>query len=140
MPQAAACCLVEALSDADTHDEAIVKCPDAIIQWILTWCQQAGFLLGGVLAEHPGMKPVVVAEVQRFLFRPGLQERARYYAVVFLNQLQLSHHPVHGAAPLPHGSRSAHAASHALHAAQQQRRRQWHALRGLGTQSSSGPG
>lgn len=46
------------------------------------------------------MKPIVVAEVQRFLFRPGLQERARYYAVVFLNQLQLSHHPTHGAPPL----------------------------------------
>ncbi len=43
------------------------------------------------------MKAVVVAEVSSFLFRPGLQERARYYAVVFLNQLQLSHHPTHGA-------------------------------------------
>jgi ribosome biogenesis protein MAK21 len=62
---------------------------------------QAGYLLGAVLAEHPGMKAVVVAEVQRFMFRPGLQERARYYAVVFLNQLQLSHHPTHGAHPLP---------------------------------------
>lgn len=60
---------------------------------------QAGYLLGTVLAEHPGMKAVVVAEVQRFLFRAGLQERARYYAVVFLNQLQLSHHPAHGAHP-----------------------------------------
>jgi hypothetical protein len=60
---------------------------------------QAGYLLGNVLAEHPGMKPIVVAEVQRFMFRPGLQERARYYAVVFLNQLQLSHHPTHGARP-----------------------------------------
>jgi hypothetical protein len=63
---------------------------------------QAGYLLGNVLAEHPGMKSIVVAEVQRFMFRPGLQERARYYAVVFLNQLQLSHHPTHGAHPLPH--------------------------------------
>ena len=47
------------------------------------------------------MKPIVVGEVQRFMFRPGLQERARYYAVVFLNQLQLSHHPTHGAHPPP---------------------------------------
>lgn len=47
------------------------------------------------------MKAIVVAEVQRFLFRPGLQERARYYAVVFLNQLQLSHHPTHGAGLAP---------------------------------------
>lgn len=62
---------------------------------------QAGYLLGNVLAEHPGMKPIVVAEVQRFMFRPGLQERARYYAVVFLNQLQLSHHPTHGAYQSP---------------------------------------
>jgi len=36
---------------------------------ILTWCLQ----------------------VERFLFRPGLQSRARYYAVLFLNQLPLSH-------------------------------------------------
>ena len=27
------------------------------------------------------MKAVVVAEVQRFMFRQGLQERARYYGV-----------------------------------------------------------
>ena len=45
------------------------------------------------------MKPIVVREVEAFIFRPGLQERARYYAVVFLNQLVLSRHAAHGAAP-----------------------------------------
>jgi hypothetical protein len=59
---------------------------------------QAGYLLGQVIADHPGMKPIVVREVEAFIFRPGLQERARYYAVVFLNQLVLSRHAAHGAA------------------------------------------
>ena len=57
---------------------------------------QAGFLLGQVLSDHPGMKPIVVRETEAFIFRPGLQERARYYAVVFLNQLVLSRNPAHG--------------------------------------------
>lgn len=60
-------------------------------------CVQAGFLLSELLTEHPGMKLVVVREVERFMFRPGLQERARYYAVIFLNQLVLSHQESHGA-------------------------------------------
>jgi len=38
--------------------------------------------------------------VERFLFRPGLQERARYYAVVFLNQMVLSHKASEGGADL----------------------------------------
>lgn len=58
---------------------------------------QAGFLLGQVLGDHPGMKPIVVRETEAFIFRPGLQERARYYAIVFLNQLILSRNPAHGA-------------------------------------------
>jgi hypothetical protein len=33
----------------------------------------------------------VPPQVERFIFRPGLQDRARYYAVIFLNQLPLSH-------------------------------------------------
>ena len=39
-------------------------------------------------------------QVERFLFRPGLQERARYYAVVFLNQMVLSHKASEGGAAL----------------------------------------
>ena len=57
---------------------------------------QAGYLLSGLLEEHPGMKVVVAREVERFLFRPGLQERARYYGVIFLNQMPLSHAPSQG--------------------------------------------
>jgi ribosome biogenesis protein MAK21 len=38
--------------------------------------------------------------VERFIFRPGLTERARYYAVTFLNQLPLSHRPQEGGAEL----------------------------------------
>ena len=57
---------------------------------------QAGYLLAGLLAQHPGMKLIVAREVERFMFRPGLQERARYYCAVFLNQLALSHNPAQG--------------------------------------------
>ena len=42
------------------------------------------------------MKLIVAREVERFMFRPGLQERARYYCAVFLNQLVLSHNPAQG--------------------------------------------
>ena len=37
------------------------------------------------------MKAVVATEVERFVFRPGLKDRAQYYAVIFLNQMVLSH-------------------------------------------------
>jgi hypothetical protein len=53
-------------------------------------CEQASFLLGEVLGEHPGMKLIVAREVERFMFRPGLAERALYYAIVFLNQMILT--------------------------------------------------
>lgn len=46
------------------------------------------------------MKVVVAREVERFLFRPGLQERARYYGVIFLNQMPLSHAASQGTAHL----------------------------------------
>jgi ribosome biogenesis protein MAK21 len=57
---------------------------------------QAGYLLREVLETHPGMKVVITREVERFLFRPGLQERARYYGVIFLNQMPLSHNAAQG--------------------------------------------
>jgi ribosome biogenesis protein MAK21 len=51
---------------------------------------KVGYLLNRLLSNHPGMKLVVVREVERFVFRPGLGPRARYYAVVFLNQIILT--------------------------------------------------
>jgi ribosome biogenesis protein MAK21 len=39
-------------------------------------------------------------QVERFVFRPGLAERGRYYAVTFLNQLALSHRPQEGGSAL----------------------------------------
>lgn len=57
---------------------------------------QAAFLMQTTLEEHPAMAPVMAREVERFLFRPGLAPRARYYAIVFLNQLQLSHDDARG--------------------------------------------
>ena len=60
---------------------------------------QAGYLLREVLEAHPAMKVVITREVEKFLFRPGLQERARYYGVIFLNQMPLSHNPALGMRP-----------------------------------------
>ena len=42
------------------------------------------------------MKLIVAKEVERFMFRPGLAPRARYYAIVFLNQMVLSRRPEQG--------------------------------------------
>ena len=47
-------------------------------------------LLGLLVRSHPAMKPLVVAEVQKFVLRPNAPERAQYYACVFLNQLVLT--------------------------------------------------
>ena len=52
---------------------------------------KVGYLLTTLLVAHPGMKAIVVREVESFAFRPGLTDRARYYAVVFLNQMVLTH-------------------------------------------------
>ncbi|GLI62277.1 hypothetical protein VaNZ11_004885, partial [Volvox africanus] len=51
---------------------------------------KAVYLLMQLLSTHPVMKPVVVREVERFVFRPGLADKARYYAVIFLTQIPLS--------------------------------------------------
>ena len=37
--------------------------------------------------KHPAMKGVVVREVQQYLHRPGLQPKAVYAGVIFLNQV-----------------------------------------------------
>eukprot|EP00892_Ulva_mutabilis_P000964 jgi/Ulvmu1/10869/UM007_0043.1 len=56
----------------------------------------AGYHISRLLTQHPMMGTVVVREVETFLFRPNQKARARYYAVVTLNQMVLSHHPQHG--------------------------------------------
>ena len=48
------------------------------------------YILGQLLKHHPSMKTVVASEIERVLFRPNISERAQYYAICFLNQLQLS--------------------------------------------------
>ncbi|KAL6010534.1 hypothetical protein ACLOJK_000968 [Asimina triloba] len=50
----------------------------------------AVFHLENLLSNHPNMKAVVIDEVDRFLFRPHLGMRAKYHAVIFLNQILLS--------------------------------------------------
>ncbi|XP_069118836.1 CCAAT/enhancer-binding protein zeta-like [Argopecten irradians] len=47
-------------------------------------------LLSRLVDKHPNMKAVVVAEVERLLYRPNIAQRAQYYGVCFLNQLILS--------------------------------------------------
>lgn len=46
-------------------------------------------LLQLLLAKHPAMKAVVVREVQQYLHRPGLQPKATYAGVIFLNQVTM---------------------------------------------------
>ena len=48
------------------------------------------------------MKLIVITEVERFMFRPNLPERARYYAVTFLNQIMLTQKDVQVADKLIH--------------------------------------
>lgn len=52
---------------------------------------KSAFLLNQVVEHHPAMKGVVVREIEQFLARANLTERAQYYAVTFLNQLVLTH-------------------------------------------------
>ncbi|KAJ8553211.1 hypothetical protein K7X08_023889 [Anisodus acutangulus] len=51
----------------------------------------ADYHLSKILADHPNTKPVVIDEVDNFLFRPRLVLRAKYHAVNFLSQIRLSH-------------------------------------------------
>jgi len=46
-------------------------------------------MLQDLLREHPVMKRVVVDEVERLLTRPKVSDRAKYNAVLFLNQIYL---------------------------------------------------
>ncbi|CAI5706247.1 hypothetical protein KXD40_009738 [Peronospora effusa] len=46
-------------------------------------------MLQELLQEHPVMKRVVVDEVERLLTRPKVSDRAKYNAVLFLNQIYL---------------------------------------------------
>ncbi|KAI0233815.1 CCAAT/enhancer-binding protein zeta [Lamellibrachia satsuma] len=47
--------------------------------------------LNRLVDRHANMKGVVVLEVERLLYRPNISVKAQYYAICFLNQLQLSH-------------------------------------------------
>ncbi|KAK9290836.1 hypothetical protein L1049_009014 [Liquidambar formosana] len=51
----------------------------------------AGYHLSNILSANPKMKAVVIDEVDSFLFRPHLGLRAKYNAVNFLSQFDLSH-------------------------------------------------
>ncbi|KAI8834319.1 CBF/Mak21 family-domain-containing protein [Chytridium lagenaria] len=51
---------------------------------------KASFLLCTVLQKHPVMSLTISREVERFIFRNGMNERSKYMALNFLNQIVLS--------------------------------------------------
>nr|XP_012144475.1 PREDICTED: CCAAT/enhancer-binding protein zeta isoform X1 [Megachile rotundata]XP_012144476.1 PREDICTED: CCAAT/enhancer-binding protein zeta isoform X1 [Megachile rotundata] len=48
------------------------------------------FCLNKLLHEHPNMKPVVLVEIEKILFRKNVAQRAQYYAICLLTQFILS--------------------------------------------------
>ncbi|KAL8624396.1 hypothetical protein ACOMHN_012796 [Nucella lapillus] len=50
---------------------------------------KTSYLLIRLMEEHPNMKHVIVAEVERLVYRPNITERAQYYAMCYLNQIKL---------------------------------------------------
>ncbi|GAU97599.1 hypothetical protein RvY_08872-2 [Ramazzottius varieornatus] len=42
-----------------------------------------------LIQQHPNMKPVVVEEVERLIYRPNVGAKAQYYALCFLVQIKL---------------------------------------------------
>eukprot|EP00118_Oscarella_pearsei_P007800 m.39090 g.39090 ORF g.39090 m.39090 type:complete len:956 (+) comp32671_c0_seq4:18-2885(+) len=51
---------------------------------------RSSFLLLKLVNIHPNMKPIIVREVEKVLYRPNISPKAQYFAVCFLNQLILS--------------------------------------------------
>ena len=52
---------------------------------------QSAHLLNQLINHHhPFMKPVVIAEVERLLFRPNIGQRAQYYGLCFLSEVIFS--------------------------------------------------
>ncbi len=48
------------------------------------------FLLQQLIRKHPGMKGVVVDELEALIFRDGVSQRAQYYALVFMTEIPLA--------------------------------------------------
>lgn len=51
---------------------------------------RAAHHLTQLAGQHPLIKPAVVSEVERLLYRPNITPKAQYYALCFLSQLLLS--------------------------------------------------
>lgn len=76
-------------------------CPDRVLLFFANQvASKAGYLLSCLLVEHPMMKPIVFREVRRFVFRPNLSDRAKYYSIIFLNQMVLSEKEAEGGSAL----------------------------------------
>jgi hypothetical protein len=52
-------------------------------------CSKVAFLLLQLLEKHPNMNAVIVHEIDQFLHRHHLGDRAHYYAICFLSQILL---------------------------------------------------
>jgi len=50
---------------------------------------KASYLLQCLTEHHPQMKAHIIKEVDQYLARPNLSEKAIYYAIIFLNQIVL---------------------------------------------------
>jgi hypothetical protein len=50
---------------------------------------KSAYLLQCLTEHHPQMKTHIIKEVDQYLARPGLSEKAIYYAIIFLNQIVL---------------------------------------------------
>lgn len=50
----------------------------------------AAHLLKSLVERHPNMKQVIIADVERLVYRPNVSQKAQYYAVCFLNQILLN--------------------------------------------------
>nr|KAG5702117.1 hypothetical protein BaRGS_010383 [Batillaria attramentaria] len=76
---------------------AFIKALDVLLPMIVNklgdpdyrLASKTSYLLIKLVEEHPNMKAVIVAEVERLVYRPNIAERAQYYALCFLNQIKL---------------------------------------------------
>lgn len=97
----------------DTIEKTKIKAVSVMSKLLIENCEEEQFLLENlvnkmgdpipkvgshvchqistVINQHGNMKTVVVMEVERLIFRQNLADRAKYYALCFLNQVILSH-------------------------------------------------
>ncbi|KAJ3306027.1 hypothetical protein HDV03_000564 [Kappamyces sp. JEL0829] len=87
-------CVFELLSEKPEQEEnLLVLLVNKVGDLEKKVASRATFHLSQLLVKHPLMKSIVIAEVERLLMRPNVADRARYYAITFLNQIVLTQSP-----------------------------------------------